>query len=104
MQMKEVDLNRESGAVLKFRNIVADLEREMFLDGHHKVFGMAAGPCEFCRRCEPGKGCKHPYEARPSMEACGIDVYQTARNNRIRLEVVKSEESLCSFLSLILIE
>ena len=38
------------------------------------------------------------------MEACGIDVYQTARNNGLKLEVVQSTDSLCSFVSLILVE
>jgi glyoxylase-like metal-dependent hydrolase (beta-lactamase superfamily II) len=26
------------------------------------------------------RGCRHPDEARPAMEACGIDVFATARN------------------------
>ncbi|MBA4395389.1 MAG: metal-binding protein, partial [Desulfobacca sp.] len=39
--------------------------------------------CGLCRECGKLKGtsCLFPYQARPSMEACGIDVYQTARNN-----------------------
>ena len=36
-------------------------------------------------------------------EACGIDVYQTARNNGFKLEVVKQEDACCSYISLILI-
>ena len=65
---------------------------------------MAAGPCGFCKTCETKKPCKHPHEARPAMEACGIDVYTTARNNGLGLNVVTSEDDLCSFLSLIVIE
>ena len=83
---------------------MADLERELFLDGYYKAFGMASGPCELCRTCDPARGCRHPYQARPSMEACGIDVYQTARNNGFRLEVVRSEDCLCAFVGLVLID
>jgi predicted metal-binding protein len=87
-----------------FKQIVADLERDMFLDGYHKTFGLGAGPCGFCRDCDTTKPCKHPYQARPAMEACGIDVYTTARDNGFTLKVVTSEDNPCSFLSLILIE
>jgi predicted metal-binding protein len=104
IQVKEVDLKRGSGGILKLRRMVADLERGLFLEGYYKVFGMASGPCEFCRQCDLTKACKHPYEARPSLEACGIDVYQTARNNGLKLEVVQSTDSLCSFVSLILVK
>jgi predicted metal-binding protein len=86
------------------KKIVAELERDMFLDGYYKAFGMGAGPCGFCRECDTTQACKYPSQARPSMEACGIDVYKTARNNGYKIEVATSEESPCSFLALILIE
>jgi len=86
------------------RRIVADLEREIFLDGYYKAFGLAAGPCRLCRTCDITRQCEHPYTARPSMEACGIDVYQTARNCGFELEVVKTEDSPYSYIGLILIE
>ena len=50
------------------------------------------------------ESCRYPEKARPSMEACGIDVYKTVRNNGWKLEVVRSEQDLCSIVSLILIE
>jgi predicted metal-binding protein len=104
MQLEDTDPRRLTSTTRALRRIVSDLEREIFLDGFHKAFGMASGPCELCRACDTSGPCKHPYQARPSMEACGIDVYQTARNNGFRLEVVRSEDSLCSFMALILIE
>jgi predicted metal-binding protein len=104
VQAKDIDLSRQSGVLLKLRRAVTGIEREMFLDGYYKAFGMASGPCDVCRTCDTGSPCRHPYQARPSMEACGIDVYQTARNNGFTLEVVRSGDSLCSFMSLILIE
>jgi predicted metal-binding protein len=104
IQMDNITPAGESRASRKLKRIVADLEREIFLDGYYKAFGMASGPCRFCKHCDPSQPCKDPYQARPAMEACGIDVYRTARNNGFALEVVRSEDEPCSYLSLILID
>ncbi len=104
MQIEDIVSEDEERVFRKFRKIVADLEREIFLDGYHKAFGMTAGPCSLCRSCDLTKLCKHPHLARPSMEACGIDVYETVRICGFSLEVVKSRELRCSYVSLVLIE
>lgn len=59
------------------KKIAVAAEREIFLSGYYKAFGLGSGPCYCCgdKDCAFEKGCRHPYEARPSMEACGIDVY-----------------------------
>ena len=62
------------------------LEREIFLSGFYKALSFGAGPCRLCRPCNLEK-CLHPREARPSMEACGIDVYATVRVNGYHIEV-----------------
>jgi len=79
------------------------LEREVFLRGYHKALGLGAGPCNLCTSC-PEKGCKHPDKARPSMEACGIDVFSTARNNGYPIEVVVDGSSEQNYYGLLLIE
>jgi predicted metal-binding protein len=104
MQIEDISPAAEERIFLKFRKMLANLEREIFLDGYYKTFGIAAGPCSFCRSCDITKLCKHPRLARPSMEACGIDVYQTARNCGFLLDVVKSRALPCSYISLILID
>lgn len=104
MQIENISLIDRPRLGPKLRKIVADLEREIFLDGYYKAFGMASGPCRFCKTCDTNEPCKHPYKARPSMEACGIDVYQTARNCGFELEVVKTEDCPYSYVALILIE
>jgi len=104
MQIENISLMGRPRLGPKLRKIVADLEREVFLDGYYKAFGMALGPCRFCKTCDTSEPCKHPYEARPSVEACGIDVYQTARNCGFELEVVRTEECPYSYIGLILIE
>jgi len=104
MQIENIPPDKRARIGKKLRSIVAGLEREIFLDGYYKAFGMASGPCHVCRTCHIEEGCKYPDQARPAMEACGIDVYQTMRNNGFKLEVVRSEEACCSYNALILIE
>jgi predicted metal-binding protein len=87
----------------KLKKAAVALEREIFLSGHYKAFAFSAGPCHYCKQCDMSQGCRHAELARPAMEACGIDVYQTARNNGFELEVVPDEDSRCSYLSLVLI-
>jgi predicted metal-binding protein len=88
----------------KMHKAVTNLEREIFLDGYYKTFAMVAGPCRFCVPCDVENACRFPEFARPAMEACGIDVYQTARNSGIKLEVAKSTKDISKYCCLILIE
>jgi len=88
----------------RMRQAIASLEREMFLDGYYKAFGMACGPCNLCRSCDVTQPCKLEDIARPSMEACGIDVFATLANAGYKLKVVRSFEHPCHFCGLILID
>ena len=83
-------------------NVFDDIEREIFLDGYWKAFAMASGPCELCTKC--GKFCKYPEKARPSMEACGIDVFSTVRANGFPIKVVRSRKCKANYYGLILLE
>jgi len=82
---------------------MAALEREVFLQGHQRAFAFGAGPCTLCKSC-PGDVCKHPEKARPSMEAAGIDVFSTVRNNGFPIEVVLDESSEQNYYGLLLVE
>lgn len=104
MQIEKIRPAIETRMSRKLKRVVASLEREVFLDGYYKAFGMTSGPCRMCGKCNTSKPCKFPYEARPAMEACGIDVYMTARANGFELEVVKTEDSCCTYNALLLIE
>ncbi len=88
------------GSVTK---IVVKLEREVFLDGFYKALSFGSGPCNLCKEC-PDEGCKHPGKARPSMEACGIDVYATARLNNFPIKVAKTRESEENYYGVVLID
>ncbi len=85
--------------------IVADLEREIFLRGAWKAFGLGAGPCNFCESCalEPGQ-CRHAERARPAMEACGIDVFSTVRRAGFEIDVVRTVQQCPDYFGLILVD
>ncbi|MGB8656650.1 MAG: DUF2284 domain-containing protein [Candidatus Zixiibacteriota bacterium] len=87
----------------KMRTEMASLEREMFLDGYYKAFAMPCGPCNLCKFCPLIRPCKFEDLARPSMEACGIDVYATLANVGYKLQVVESINQPCRFCGMILI-
>ena len=72
--------------------IAAAVEREAFLMGYYKAFGFGAGPCHLCEECPENAVCRRPGDRRPAMEACGIDVFATARNNGFKIEVLTSHD------------
>lgn len=82
--------------------IVSILEKNIFLDGYYKAFAMGAGPCQLCAKC--GKFCRHAEKARPSMEACGVDVYSTVRANGFPIEVLKTTNCKGNYYGVVLIE
>ena len=87
----------------KAKEIAADLEREVFLAGYYKALGLGSGPCRLCDACEFEQGCRHPREARPSMEACGIDVYATVRRHGFTINVVRMREDPQHYFGLVLV-
>ena len=87
----------------KMRKSLVAVERELFLDGYYSAFAMAFGPCNLCPSCDLDAECKYPELARPSMEACGIDVYATARNAGFLLRVVRDYDEGCVMCGLVLV-
>ena len=87
-----------------FNETLVRLEIKIFLDGNYKAWSMGSGPCRLCKECDLKGSCKHGYEARPSMEACGIDVFKTARDNGFPIDVVKTHGEERNAFGLILVE
>lgn len=87
-----------------FSQTIVKLEIEIFLDGYYKAWSMGSGPCRLCKECDTTGSCKHGLEARPAMEACGIDVYKTVRDNGFPIEVVRTYEDERNNYGLILVE
>ena len=77
----------------KYLDTLVELEGEMFKDQYYKAFLFLAGPCRQCKKCGAveDKPCVHPGKARPSLESCGIDVYQTARNNGFSIRTLREK-------------
>ena len=73
----------------RFAELMSALEAEAYRMGYRFAAAFAGGDCVLCDVCAgvAGGQCKRPGEARPSMEAVGIDVVATARAAGLKLEV-----------------
>ena len=89
--------------VVDIHQFIAEMERDLFLSGYYAAFGMASGPCDLCTQCNL-KECQKPDLARPSMEACGIDVYATARKAGFKIEVLTRRDQIPRCFGLVLVE
>ena len=97
----------------KIHRVMFDLERLSFLEGWYKAFAYTAGPCKLCPACPAAtiqtptefnrKECKNRME-RPSLEACGIDVYQTVRNAGYHIDVIRNKGECFKNFGLLLLE
>ena len=85
-------------------DIAVKLEKEIFLKGYYKAFAFGAGPCRLCSTCNVKNPCRNSEEARPSMEAAGIDVFKTARRNGFKINVLKDTRCKGNYFGLVLIE
>jgi predicted metal-binding protein len=95
------------GRILRtFGEALVELEGEMFKDGYYRAFVLLSGPCILCKECGKvkGKACEFGYRARPSMEACGIDVYQTARNHGFPIKPLKGKDETQNLYCLMLVD
>lgn len=85
----------------EFTNIIILLEKEAFRGGFTLAVGLSAGHCELCTVCaavEGGKQCNNPRQARPSMEALGMNVEQVCSNNDFPAGFISGEVTLTGML------
>jgi len=101
---KAIIIHCQSRSVVDISKIVLEIEKESFLAGYYKALGMGAGPCRLCEECNLKGNCRHPEDARPSMEACGIDVFSTARSNGFTIDTLDSARCRADYFGLVLIE
>ncbi|HNQ46990.1 MAG TPA: DUF2284 domain-containing protein [Syntrophorhabdus sp.] len=88
----------------KFNDILVYLERMIFLDGYYKAWALGSGPCDRCKTCNIDGTCRNADKARPSMEGCGIDVFKTAREQGLPINVVQNHGAERDLYGLILVE
>ena len=87
-----------------YHRLLLELEREAFLRGFYSAWGLTAGRCRLCESCNLEIGrCLHPEQARPSMEACCIDVFATARNAGFDIKVLTSKNEKYQRICLLLV-
>lgn len=93
----------DRAAGMELLNILLGLEKTAFLMNYYKAFSMKAGRCRLCETCNLKK-CIHPQEARPSAEACGIDVFALARDQGFDAHVLTGPVKELKIYGLLLIE
>jgi len=93
-----------------FVELLTALEAEAQGMGHRFAAALAGGDCCLCEVCvaaAPGAGrdadlaCLHPFVARPSMEAVGIDVVRTAQAAGLPIEMPAGEHPVWTGLLLV---
>ena len=91
---------------IKFFDMLVTMEGDLFKDGCYKAFVMLAGPCPLCKECGKNEGipCRFPVRARPSMESCGIDVFQTVRNNGLFIQTLREKTETQNIYCLMLVD
>ncbi|MEL7567234.1 MAG: DUF2284 domain-containing protein [Dehalobacterium sp.] len=57
-----------------------------------------------CQECSGDFKCKNTKEARPSMEASGIDVFETVRRAGIPLRTVAEGDDFVKYFAILLLE
>ncbi len=71
-----------SPSAMKLYEVVSRVEAEAFNMGYRFAAGLIGGHCRLCKECNVKRGnsiCSKPFKARPSMEALGIDVFETCK-------------------------
>ena len=58
--------------------LAVSIAQSLFRDGYYKAVPFGTGPCRQCDECKLND-CPHPWTTAPSMEACGIDVFASAK-------------------------
>ncbi len=97
-------LNTARDAKKRFHEIVSKVESLCFAEGYYFAAGLVGGSCPLCEECvgvKSGLPCRHPFRARPAMEAMGIDVISTARKAGLDLSFSKNESR--SWVGLVLV-
>lgn len=87
----------------EFHERLLSLERSLFLLGHYEALAFGAGPCSLCSSCRPEERCRFPDKARPSMEACGVDVYKTARRAGLPINPVSHPSGYVKYIGMVLL-
>lgn len=88
----------------KLHAIVNKTEGRALAKGSYLATGFIASSCKLCPECvgyHSKHPCRRPYEARPSIEAMGVDIFRTAQNAELGFDLGMSAEVVYSGLLLL---
>ncbi|OGP96905.1 MAG: hypothetical protein A2157_02535 [Deltaproteobacteria bacterium RBG_16_47_11] len=80
------------------------IERELFLLGYHKAFGLTSESCALCKKCAYPDNCLFPKEKRPSVESFSIDIFETLRRIGKEVKIAQHINDHFKHYSIILLE
>ena len=83
--------------------IVRTVSGMLFSAGYYKTIAFGSGPCRLCKKCTLDD-CPHRDITIPSMEACGIDVFATARGLGLPIHVLENINDPHNCYGLVLLE
>jgi predicted metal-binding protein len=89
---------------LRLLQVVEAVEAAAFKKGLYLATGFIGGSCVLCESCVDDKSleaCRHPFRARPPMEAVGIDVIKTVKNAGLSIHLSSSKNVLWTGLILL---
>ncbi|HWQ61928.1 MAG TPA: DUF2284 domain-containing protein [Negativicutes bacterium] len=90
--------DREKAAM---NGIIVGLEQEAFRHGFSLALGLGCGHCQLCPVCAGEDGvaaCRRPAQARPSLEAVGIDVDKTCEAAGLPAGFIRGQVTLTGLL------
>ena len=88
----------------KIRRIVHKVEAKAFALSYRFATGFIAGSCTLCAKCaaiNSNEPCRHPFRARPSMEAVGIDAFKTAEHAGLPFDIPAKNKTVWNGLVLV---
>jgi len=89
---------------LKLHRTVHKVEAQAFSMGYRFAVGFIGGSCRLCPECigvNSRNPCRHPFRARPSMEAVGIDAFETAKNAGLPFNIPPKNKTVWNGLVLV---
>jgi len=85
-----------------FLSLMSTMESESMKLGYRFSAALVGGPCCLCDECAgPGEKCRHTMQARPSMEAMGIDVMATAASAQMPIPYPATESAILTGVLLV---
>ncbi len=107
-QTREIIDSYETAIIFRCNNIdsIPDIAvqavTKLFSDGYHKALAFGNNACRIHGACDSGESSPHQ-AGIPSMAACGIDVFQTVRNNDFEISTLEDEGVTQNHFALLLV-